>query len=1017
MLRLEHKEEQAKVVLARAKGVMRSISNMVTSLDGASKHAKTLGVVAPIDSHKAAEEQKLSSVQHVINVASRKLKLIAEQRAQVTSASSAVSTKDLDEKSHVAMLRQHADTCSPGTAVCDLEKEDYQRAERRLWMHEHLQKMKAKAESAELEAHGAARIAEDAQQKVKTLQTKQAVLQQRVDSGESTDEDNLAIQEVNSQLEDSETAMWDALKDTAEHNTAAKHAAEAVANAVALQHVTSAAAMPLQQRLFHLYASGKPGNEKEIAGLSAQIKKVHDTGDAIYRSVEEKKASEALQKEMSNLPESITVLSTQIEALRTKADATDDAQYHSTLMESARTLQKQMDTLRKSAEQKEAVLGLERKKTAAEKDRKQLWQTQKSTQETVDALQATLDRQLHKIQSAMSQELQEPQQAQWETMVVARDGLYGLELIGKADAKRTNALLEAFKLLKPESDEIRDLYARAPEEDEGERDKIMAQAEQLWHKMEDIQDSMLEQDPIDTLALAQIKQELNQDNILKRQLESDTEFLQKKVNQLSQSIKGAGSEVSQELQAELFQDERQLQKKNEKLFFAEARAKFTQTERVDPLTTAADVRKNEREAAQSTASEKMQEVYAGLMSNLRALWHKMTKQGVVDQKNLIYEELRRAQEELIPGGLEAVIDVLEPEKEQVTIPANPKASVITQSPLAWEQALHNATHEDVLQMNALLRKQLASAQSIAKDHAEAHLSVVDQIENLADDQFTQALEDGTKLDCQKYPVLCQVGKNDTQPSPTEANAVPEPPPPDPTELARKLVSNQGKVVGAAQTALSDLIRSPNVDMERQKKLEAELAEQSELMQKAEAHLTMLESNQEETMARKSMKDAKIVVDTLTAKLQRLKEQDPAVQKSIDKIQARLETATDFFDDEHFKYVKLLNDQRKAKSDEILEAQIEVKKLTTRISNGGSALPDKLEKWQKSLESARKRIHHSEQRMAVLDEAKLAAGPVKEQQSDLWVPTKDQSKQLDEAQLQSMKEVIGNITMSVILPQS
>ena len=143
------------MVLARAKGVMRSISNMVTSLDGASKHAKTLGVVAPIDSHKAAEEQKLSSVQHVINVASRKLKLIAEQRAQVTSASSAVSTKDLDEKSHVAMLRQHADTCSPGTAVCDLEKEDYQRAERRLWMHEHLQKMKAKAESAELEAHGA----------------------------------------------------------------------------------------------------------------------------------------------------------------------------------------------------------------------------------------------------------------------------------------------------------------------------------------------------------------------------------------------------------------------------------------------------------------------------------------------------------------------------------------------------------------------------------------------------------------------------------------------------------------------------------------------------------------------------------------------------------------------------------------------------------------------------------------------------------------------------------------------
>jgi len=449
--------------------------------------------------------------------------------------------------------------------------------------------------------------------------------------------------------------------------------------------------------------------------------------------------------------------------------------------------------------------------------------------------------------------------------------------------------------------------------------------------------------------------------------------------------------------------------KEDYLFFARARAKFTEEKRLIPYTDAAGHRKSERTDQESTTATKLKQVHSELMTGIRDMWGLGSPSEVEQKEAGMQQELQAAQAELVPP-----VEVEEPPPAPSAAPSvspveipdvvvEPKA--IQKSPVEWEQTLHDAHHEDVLHLNDLLNKQLAGATQAIEKHGDV-VSAVDRIEDDADAKVVEVAEDAAELDCERYPLLCKVRNESAPIIKKNSTAVVLPAGPDPVEVARKLVNHQGGVVATAQAALADLLKGADVTAEQEQQAHDELAKQLTVMAKAEAHLVALENNAEEMAKQKEMKDASLIVDVLALKLRRLEKQDPPVAKTIDKTRLKLEAAQEFYDDAHFNYVKFLKKLREEVHDAISEAETKLPELERNADLDASS--------KATLEETKTKLKRKQRELQRLDEALVAAGPAKNNSDDLsYVPTEEEIKQMDEVQAEKMKEAISNITHGVI----
>jgi chromosome segregation ATPase len=1029
VMKLDRQEELTQKLLVQATKMKNSIAQTVTQLQTASQRARSLDISVPIESHKLAEEGKLVGVQHVIDGANRRLQLISEKRMQMESGARGKTEEEANEKDKVALLRQNAETCKGGTALCDLMAEEYEHAERRWWMHHHLQQLRSSCEEQKTKANRAAQFAKGAQAKVKALGEEKAQLEEKPTSSRGS-QDTLRLQQIDAEVDDAQKSMWRALKESAKYNTDARQAAEALANAEALQHVTSAAAMPLQEKLFALYSKTGAGNNEDIDQLLREIKKVHEVGDGEYRSLQEKTAAEA-QQGKKDLPDLIKKLSAKEQMLHGKADETTDATYRGVLMESARAVREHMHILQEQMSQKEMVVRLKRQQTVAKARQAELYRKRKDLQAEVDSSSSAMESQLNSVHAVMVEKLRQPRAAKWEALAIAGDGMRGLELISKSNSKRSAALLEASTLIQPQIKEIHHLYDRAMSSSSNsqQKNKLLSESEALWEKAEKTRQSMLDQESVDAIMVRNLKEELQQEQTVKEQLESEVDFFSKKIEQLrgviaeqsKSSDKQAAKKLTQELEKELLEDERQLVKKDDALYFAKGRANFTESTRLGPVSTAAKVREKTRSAIRNKYLEQLQATHRTLMKQLRGLVTAASENDVETLAGHIEGSMDSAIKELVPtpptqrSNLLSNTTLLPPTPVKGDLSPSAQTS-LRKSPLQWEQTLHDASHEDVLSLNTAMKKQLNKAKHESNEHGGiSEVSNVDQLEKKADKQFMQAMqEESSELDCDKYPLLCKVGKKHAMKKTNTTAPKPQPPRPDPIEVTRKLINHQGQAIATLQEKLALLLKAPTLDAatkKTQKLMIEELAKQTSIMQVAQKYLKKLESNKEELDAQNAMKHAKVFVDALRLKLVRLHKQDPPVTKTIRKTQKRLDEAQEYFDDMHSRYVAVVNGLRDSLKQTIEQTSSEISKLKQDQPNAKGA---EMATLRSQLKSKLEELKLQTDEMRRLDEGLIAAGPEKESSKQFYTPTQEETSVMDKTQLTEMRNDINNITNGVIV---
>lgn len=303
----------------------------------------------------------------------------------------------------------------------------------------------------------------------------------------------------------------------------------------------------------------------------------------------------------------------------------------------------------------------------------------------------------------------------------------------------------------------------------------------------------------------------------------------------------------------------------------------------------------------------------------------------------------------------------------------------------------------------------------------ADQSAVDRIESKSDEDFEDEMQEDGELDCQKYPLLCKVGKEEVV-----VNATAQGPPPafkpDPVEIAGRVVNIQGEKVATAQKALGDLLMDPNADAAREQELRRELAKQQHIADKAERYLAKLEAKREENNTRNDMKEAKLMVDALLLKLQRLGKQEPPPQKTITKYTIRLQTAQEVFNDKHSVYVTLLDNMREHAEKLHEQYDTHVKELETELAGvplgANLTLPSGRTKdtAQSLLKAIVQKSAEQVKEIQRIDEAKDAAGKSTIEKTEFYTPTEAETEEMDKVQEKKMRQAITQITHMVLRPQ-
>jgi len=894
--RLDRKESAAKDVRKRAMAMHVQLKALMRQLKSHERRSRALGLPAAIASHVEMLKQKMAAVQRLIDSSTKRLKVISAQRESIKAPVPGESKADIAEKTKVAILRQRADTCVPGSALCAVEKEEYEHAERRLWIHQNMGRLKARANKMKMAARRAAKSAGAAQIEVRTLEANRDELQNKMKSSDAAYDDKDKMAAIKLKLQEATPRMWAALKTAAAKTTAANAAAEAVANSQEMERITSTAARPLQERLFKIYADGGSEHKEEAAELTHKIRELEKTGENIYRSAVEKKNAARLHKALGKMPQSVKALANKVNKLHAKAEQATDGAYRGLLMEAARTTQDQIQSLKMSAGHEQKIAVLKKRDAAAKEDVSRLSKRRGAIQAQTEQLQQELETKLRDVQKTLLMKLRKPTQAKWEALTLASDSMMGLKFMAELEKEREAKLVEADKLVKPLMAEIRVLHEKATDTlNVANRRGYLESAGLLWSKIKMTRDSLLKQASAEAMMLKRFKDELRSQKTKASLSTSELAFLKKKVKQLKASIaaetKQVGGDarkaglVTKQLRTELWRDEGKILSLSDTAFYEAERVKFMESNRLEEFAGAHSKRQAQRKAEMAEIDASLDKVHRSVVRGLNKLWTMKTKEEVQAQGSAIEEVIRKAQALLAPWSMGVQVRKEEASKPAAP-PPPPRVLPPSKSPIAWEQEIHEKRMKDMRHVNDQLEKELENAKWVAKRSGNGKIKedAADKVEDEVDAQEA-ALASGQvaayELDCRKYPLLCKVGKPPKKDAGPRLPPVP-PPAPDPIEIAKKLVEDQGAIVMTVQAKLAKVQKASPVNMKKEALLKAELNEQTAIMQKAQKHLKKLEGNKEEIAARTEMKDAKIKMDALQQNLDVLQAEEVPVVPVIKK---------------------------------------------------------------------------------------------------------------------------------------
>jgi hypothetical protein len=961
------------------------------------------------------------------DAAHRKLQAVSQQRAALKAPVPGEAKEDIDEKAHVARLRQTADICDPASALCQLEKQTYEAAERRLWAHQLMAKLKGAADKMKLDARAAAKEAATIRSDVNALQKEEQALKQKMKSSAAEADDTVKLSEVQQQLTDKQQIMWDSLKASAELNSKLQAAEDAVSNAHEIAGVTSKAAQPLQEKLFKLYAEGKTKDKKEIESLAAQIKQLERMGDDVYRSVEARKAAATLQAELDKLPAQTAELAAQVEAFHKKADGTVDQEYRATLMESAQSVQDQITALKSKTTMAKKLQEVQTRSNAAAADVSRYTQMVKESQDEVDSMQESMNAKVIAIQTKLNKSLRIPTQEGWERMQASADALHAMELIDKKETARKAKLTEVVALVKPMLEEIRELHEKATDTAQpANRAKFNGQADLLWDQIDRTRKEMMEQVTVEAEMLETFKADQASMSTQASIIGSDVKFLAKNVEELKSVIaaetaeagdnKEKAAQLTKELKIELIQAEGELRKKEDDQWYADAKLAWTSKTRVEDFEGAHDQRVEQRKIEEEKLLSSLKRVQEKMIDGMHLLWKKTEVGEVEVQGEAVIEILRRAQEILAPWSLGKSTDRDEGHHSE-TPPAPPMSPPPRKSPLEWEQKIHDQRMADMMHVNDHLEVELKKATWVAAHHGGPHMdeSATDAIEDQNDAEVVGTIgnetDPGYQMNCKKFPLLCTVNKAVAPDQEPEVPPIP-PPAPDPLEVAQKLVNDQSAIVTQLQEELASIQMAPSPDEEAEGLKKAELEEQSKLMVQAQKHLKHLQGNAEELAARKAMKTAQAKVDALTKNLDMLEKEDPPVQSLVEKSTVRLSTAEERLNEMRDKYKAVLALSGSKIGEKIITTEdtidIAKKDLEKEIESEVQK-PEVIDALKKKILTLSATLLEQKTERERLAAASEAAGAAPGPPGMYYWPTEEEKVSLEKVQTEKMLSAINNVT--------
>jgi len=645
-------------------------------------------------------------------------------------------------------------------------------------------------------------------------------------------------------------------------------------------------------------------------------------------------------------------------------------------------------------------------------------------------METELGAKLLTIELANMKSLHSPKQKKWELVTQNADAQVALEVLQNVhktwELKRT----ELTGILKPMSIDIAALYEEAAQASTAEEhEHSMKEAAVLWAKINKFQESYLDRASMEEEMARRFKEEAKSQEVVMQQDESQATFLHDKVLQLEEVIAehrseagkdvAMAEELTKDLVAEVSKDKGALARKQDELFYAKARLFFMKHGRIKNFEHLADMQTQNATAQKKVLDAKLSAVQHSVVQRIVSMWK--TAQSLNDiamQQAKTMEIIRKAQVELAPEFASGI-----PALSKATVPSSGAASSSStassrpkQSPLEWEQRLHDQKTVDVDHVKQLLVQQLRNGASVRKYHSAEDITL-DTVENRTDAELVQDIQEQVKkleLDCRKYPLLCTVGLNTT-----DKPKLPVAPPPgtDVVEVAKQLVSQQAEAVAQAQADLAAKQTQKDADPAEVEKLDKKLQAATQLMLSAKNHLKAIEGNKVENEARNLMKTAKERVEMRVTQLEYTIQQDPPLQAVIEKTQERLENDMNVLDEARNQYKSVLSVAKHKLEADIMSNEAELSQINAGIvkAKKQGATEKNTAKLKKEATSLKVEIQKDKAEIQRLQEAIKNAGASGKPPQMYYFPTEKEQRTLDGEQTSKMMKTITAIINHTMAP--
>jgi hypothetical protein len=644
-------------------------------------------------------------------------------------------------------------------------------------------------------------------------------------------------------------------------------------------------------------------------------------------------------------------------------------------------------------------------------DEKTLKEKQTKLQVEVRNMEAAMRTKIEMVRASMARRMAKPGRAEWKSEQMEKDGRRGLTLIAMANAERVKKLASAYQLVAPQMKAVVGLFQKAgAQKTKKMRDLYFKKAAELFERVEKVRRTALAQTSVDEAMMKKIKSDKEKEEAVYNALLTEVTYLKGKIAQMQGVIdQSAGDKkVTAKLDVEMMKDKDTLQKKKEALSLAHEKLRFTKLHRLKPLVDAAELRKVERKKAIATYEDELSILRKKMRNIIEGIWGADNAVNVQRVSAAGLREIAAARVDLIPGQPvpappppPSVAPKIPPKKPPVK--PVPKKPAPTAAPAESELSLMKKTGADVQRLNAALSKQLTQGQGLSKS---VQFSQVDKIESGADKAAVQALK--SSLDCGKYPLLCQVGK--PKPPAIAPPAPGKPAPPSAIEVARKLMHDQSTLASQAQKELAALLKKPSflVEPGEEDAIRNKLAGYVNNAMKARIHLKALEEKRVEVNAEARMKNAKVVVDKLSLKLEALQSEAAPSEKTLDKMKEKLKVAEEFYEDARDDYARVLDAKAANAKSEMLRRVAKVAAVKAKMMSSKFTKELKAE-----LDVAQAAVEEQKYDSIRIAAAIKTVGPPRGE--TLWVPSGSEERDMDTLQKKLMRQAITKETMSVIKP--